>query len=67
MICHKVESPTPITYDEAMVIVEAKNFFGYHPAGYGGYLADENKRQAIRFENPAPRTVWYWCHWDSCD
>ena len=67
MIYHKVESPTPITYAEAMAIVEQKNFFGYHPAGYGGYLCNENKCQAIRYENPPASTVWYWAHWDSCD
>ena len=67
MIYHKVESPTPITYTEALVIVEREHFFGYHPAGYGGYLCNENK-QAIRAEkNPPTSTIWYWAHWDSCD
>ena len=67
MIYHKIESPTPITYDEAMAIVEEKNFFGYHPAGYGGYLCNANKCMTIRGEKNDPATVYYWAHWDSCD
>lgn len=34
---HIVTFPQPITLDEFRSYCEGRKWFGYHPAGYGGY------------------------------
>jgi hypothetical protein len=67
MVFHKMEFDTPVSPEEAMKKVLSVNYFGYHPAGYGGHLFDSSYQQVVQFDNNTMDTVYYWGHWESCD
>lgn len=68
-IQHVVESPDhkPISAKQAMKIVQEKGFFGYHPAGYGGFLyRPDYSMHTMKDSESEVQPSWLWIHASSC-
>lgn len=60
----------PVTFDVALAEIEERNFFGYHPAGYGFfYLQPKFEKLGDReeYESTGVFRDWKWNRYNSCD
>lgn len=62
----EIEFESPVTAEEVLKFVDEQDHFGYHPAGYGGYLWMTGHGLVRTGENPTG-TRWQYKCWLSCD
>lgn len=57
-VYHKIVADRVVDREQVMKYIQLKNYFGFHPAGYSGFLVPHDQKEG---------TEWTYKHYSSCD